>query len=86
MKKRCITCKKILIVPSWKTCQDCDPHKIKAMKKQKRENMKEIRRLVIEDFKDVIKLFKIDESLRKKPLHKKNVLLYDENNNIIGYK
>ena len=82
----CIICNMKLIVPSWKYCQECDPKKVKDIKKNKRIEEKTMKKVIVKNFQEIIQSFTIDDHIKYRSLHEKSCLIYDENRMIIGYK
>lgn len=73
LKKKCRVCG-IVIPYAWKTCQKHSGYIRKTPK------------MVIEDYRDVIKMFKIHPSFARVNLIDKEYLIIDEKGMIIGYK
>jgi hypothetical protein len=54
--------------------------------KRKKGNIKDKEVFLIEEFEDVLKIFKICSNLKDTILKDKKILIYDEQFTIIGYK
>lgn len=75
-------CKKKLIVPSWRFCEDCD---YSSFKNRYIRNQKKIAKEVVRQFKlKKVFLEKIKKS--KKAIDTASVLVIDEKGKVIGYK
>ena len=75
-----------LLIPSWKYCSKCDMRTQNYYAQKEKGRLREIEYLTIQNFRDVTKLYTIHEHIKNKKLHDKQVLVYDENNVIIGYR
>lgn len=71
-KKYCAVCG-IKIPYAWKYCREHGPEVRKA-------------KIIIEDYRDALRMFKIHQSINKKNLIDKEYLIVDENGLVIGYK
>lgn len=76
IKKHCKTCGRA-IPYAWNYCQRHGTFK---------PYQKQTPKMVVQDYKDVVKMFKIHPSLAKVNLVNREYLIIDENGFVVGYK